>query len=404
MGDLQLGAGDLNAAASSYQQASQLAPNNAEINLSYAQILGYNDNYAAAGPIVEQVLAVEPTNPRALALQVQVAAKSGDKDKATQLAAKLRDITPATAEDALALADALRDAGDPKAATALLVRASGLSSDPAIGLRIANGTRDGGDYAGAVELYNRLLRANPNDVPARVNLARALYYDNNLPEATNQIDQVLQLDAQNQDALLVRAEVLLAGNTDQGRAQAQDIANTILAGGANATASNIAGEVLTSRQQFAAAIDQFRKTLQADPGNLQAQLGLARNLYYSRQVDDSIREYQKLIGEAPADTLPRLELAQIFLDRNRFSEAEVLFNEVLTLQQTRRGCLARRPPRQRARRVGAPQSGRAAQTRFSKTKRSPNWPVSTPMIASAMASAVPLMRARLKSSPSRSRR
>ncbi len=333
MGDLQLGAGDLNAAASSYQQASQLAPTNAEINLSYAQILGYNDDYAAAGPIVEQVLSVEPTNPRALALQVQVAAKSGDKARATELAANLRGITPATAEDALALADALRDAGDSPAATALLVRASGLSSDPAIGLRIANATRDGGDYAGAVELYNRLLRANPNDVPARVNLARALYYDNNLTEAGNQIDQVLQLDAQNQDALLVRAEVLLAGDTDQGRTQAGDIANTILAGGANATASNIAGEVLTSRRQFSAAIDQFRKTLQTDPGNLQAQLGLARNLYYSRQVDDSIIAYQKLIVEAPADTLPRLELAQIFLDRNRFSEAEVLFNQVLTLQQ-----------------------------------------------------------------------
>ena len=79
IGDLQLGAQDLTAAASSYQQAAQLAPDNAEINLSYAQILGYNDDYATAGPIVERVLAVEPRNARALALQVQVAAKAGDQ-------------------------------------------------------------------------------------------------------------------------------------------------------------------------------------------------------------------------------------------------------------------------------------------------------------------------------------
>ena len=241
-------------------------------------------------------------------------------------------MTPQSAQDALAVADALRDAGDPRAATALLVRASNLSSDPAIGLRIANATRDNGDYAGSVELYNRLLRANPNDVPARANLARALFYDSNLDEARNQIDQVLQLDAQNSDALLLRAEVLLAGDTEQGRTEANTIATGLLAGGNNAAASNIVGEVLTSRQQFSAAIEQFRNALQTDPNNLQAQLGLARNLYYARQVDDSIREYQKLIQEAPADTLPRLELAQIFLDRNRFSEAEVLFNEVLNLQ------------------------------------------------------------------------
>ena len=333
MGDLQLGANDLTAAASSYQQAAQLAPSNADINLSYAQILGYNDDYASAGPIVERVLAMQPRNPRALALQVEVASKTGDSARATQLAAALRDITPATAQEALAVADALRDAGDPKAATALLVRASGLSSDPALGLRIANATRDNGDYTGSVELYNRLLRVDPNDISARVNLARALYYSNNLDEATKQIDQVLQLDAQNQDALLVRAEVLLAGDTEQGRTEASRIATDLLAGGDNAAASTIVGEVLTSRQQFAGAIEQFRKVLQLDPNNLQAQLGLARNLYYARQVEDSISEYQKLIGETPADTLPRLELAQIFLDRNRLSEAEVLFNEVLTLQQ-----------------------------------------------------------------------
>ena len=332
IGDLQLGARDLAAAASSYQQAAQLAPNNAEINLSYAQILGYNDDYQSAGPIVERVLAVEPRNPRALALQIQVAAKAGDTERATQLAAALRDVTPQSAQDALAVADALRDAGDPRAATALLVRASTLSSDPATALRIANATRDNGDYAGSVELYNRLLRANPNDVPARANLARALFYDNNLDEARNQIDQVLQLDTQNPDALLLRAEVLLAGDTEQGRTEANTIATGLLAGGNNAAASNIVGEVLTSRQQFSAAIEQFRNALQTDPSNLQAQLGLARNLYYARQIDDSIREYQKLIQEAPADTLPRLELAQIFLDRNRFSEAEVLFNEVLNLQ------------------------------------------------------------------------
>ncbi len=333
IGDLQLGAQDLSAAATSYGQAAQLAPNDPEINLSYAQILGYNNDYNGAGPIVERVLALAPNNARALALQVQVAAKTGDEARAQQLAANLRNANPATAQEALAFADALRDAGDPQAATALLVRASSLPSDPAIGLRIANATRDNGDYPGSVELYNRLLRADPNDVPARVNLARALYYDNNIAEAKNQIDQVLQLDPNNGDALLAKADLGSASGSAPDLVDAERIARDLLAQGPNVGASVTLGTVLSSRGQFADSIEQYQAALQSDPNNLQAQIGLARNLYYARRVDEAIAAYQRLIQLAPADTMPRLELAQVFLDRNRLDEAEALFNQVLTLQQ-----------------------------------------------------------------------
>ena len=339
IGDLQLGAQDLQASATSYGQAAQLAPNDPEIVLSYAQILGYAGRLSEAEPLVERVLALSPNNPRALALQVQIAAQPqrGPDGKllpvsarARQLAANLRNFTPRTAQEALAFADALRDAGDPQAANELLQRASSLSNDPAIALRIANGTRDNGSYADSVELYNRLLRANPNDKEARTELARALYYASNVTEANNQLDQVFQLDPNYGPALVLKIDLDTAGG-DLG--QAERGARSLLSKGPNASASASLGNVLAARGKFADAVEQYQTSLAAQPNNLQAQLGLARNLYYLRRVDDSIDAYQRLIELAPADTLPRLELAQIYLDRNRFNEAEQLFNEVLSLQQ-----------------------------------------------------------------------
>ena len=360
IGDLQLGANNLPAAAQAYAAAVKLAPRDADIALSYAQILGYEGDYATAGPVVERVLAQEPGNPRALALQVQVAAKTGDAARATQLAEQLKNTTPATAEDALAFADALRDAGERDAAAAILTRASNLAATPDVALRIANATRDAGDYPGAVPLYNRILLGNPNNVSARLGLARALYYGNNLDTANAQVEQVLQLDPNNADALLVSAEVAQARDTEAGREKAAKIAEQLLAQNQNNTAARVLqGTILTSRQQFAGAITEFRTALAAQPGNVTARLNLARNLYYARQTDESIAEYQKVIQLVPADTLPRLELAQIYLDRNRFSDAETLFNEVLTLQQrgvaaipaarraSQRGQLARLTPQSR---------------------------------------------------------
>ena len=332
IGDLQL-ANDVNASAQSYAAAAQLAPNDPEINLTYAQILGYQDNYAAAGPVVEHVLTLDPNNPRALALQVQVASKSGDNERAAQLASRLTSVTPANANDALALAEALREAGQRDAASALLTRAAGLSTDPALTLRIANATRDAGDYEGSLPLYNRLLTANPNDAGVRVNLARALYYNNQLAQAQAQVDQALELDPNNSEALVTRAEISLAGGTPEGQQRAAEQADAILANDpTNAGALGVKAVTLSARQQFAEAVAQFRSLVDANPGNVEARLGLARNLYYSRQVDEAISQYQEVIRRTPADTLPRLELAQIYLDRNRFSDAEALFNDVLTLQ------------------------------------------------------------------------
>jgi tetratricopeptide (TPR) repeat protein len=77
---------------------------------------------------------------------------------------------------------------------------------------------------------------------------------------------------------------------------------------------------MTARKQYEPAIAQFRRVLAANPNNLEARLGLARNLYYSRQVDEAIREYQSLIRQVPGDAGIKLELAQLFLDRNRLSE------------------------------------------------------------------------------------
>ena len=69
--------------------------------------------------------------------------------------------------------------------------------------------------------------------------------------------------------------------------------------------------------------------LEKDPENLQARLGLARNLYYAKQVPEAIQEYQALLQRAPDDLTLKLELAQVYLDRSMLEDAQRLFLEVL---------------------------------------------------------------------------
>ena len=333
IGELRARNNEFSLALQSYAQAARLAPADAKINLGYAQILASQEQFETARPVVETILSRQPANAQALALQVQIETKTGNTERAKQLAANLETISPATVEDALSLAEALRATGNKASAKRVLERAVGTATDPSSALRLADATRDAGDYAGASELYNRLLSSDPRNIDARLSYVESLIYQKDLARAQEQVRQVTKLDPSNVQAKVLAATISLRGDTEASRSVAQQQAQAILAANPdNADARVIVGEVLTSRQKFSEAVAQFRGAVETDPRNLEARLGLARNLNYSRDIEGSIAQYRELLRRVPTDTLPRLELAQIYLDRNRFSDAETLYNEVLALR------------------------------------------------------------------------
>lgn len=334
IGDLQSRNNQFSQAIESYARASRLAPTDPKINLAYAQLLASQDQFDAARPVVARVLSSQPRNAQALALQVQIESRSGNVDNARALAANIENIRPASTDDALALAEALRATGNPDSAKKVLDHAVATVNDPTSALKLANATRDAADYSTAASLYKRILTSNPGNVEARLAYAEGLIYQKDLAGAEEQIKQVLATDPDNVEAKVLTATISLRADTPAAREEANRQANAILATDPNNSGARvIVGEVLTSRQQFAEAVAQFRSAVQANPNNLEARLGLARNLYYSRDIEGSVSEYRELMRRVPTDTLPRLELAQIYLDRNRFSDAETLYNEVLALRR-----------------------------------------------------------------------
>jgi len=333
IGDLSARNNDFSRAIDSYAQANRLAPSDPKIGLGYAQLLASQERFDAARPVLESVLAGQPNNVQALALQVQIENRTGNTERAKTLAASLENVTPASVDESLSLAEALRATGNTASANRVLASAVSAAATPASALRLADATRDAGDYAGAAALYQKILASDARNIPARLSLAETLIYQNDIEGANAQINQVLAVDPGNVQAKILTATASLRVDTPASRDAAAAQASAVLeTDPGNAAAKVIVGQVLTSRQRFADAVAQFRSAVEAQPNNLPARLGLARNLYYSRDVEGSITEYRELIRRMPTETLPRLELAQIFLDRNRFSESEALFNEVLAMR------------------------------------------------------------------------
>ena len=343
LGDVQTGQNDFAAATRSYAQAVQLAPSDVRLNLTYAQLLSFQNEWEATAIAARRVLALSPGNAQAQALELRAALQTSDTATATALAAQLENAAPQNAQASLDLAQAMREAGNTAAASRLLQLAVTQTNDPAIWLKLGEATRDSGNHVDATAIYGRLLQAQPNNRAARLGLARTLLYARNLSTAQTQVSQLLALSPNDVQVQLLAAQVQLRLDTPTSRDEAARLANQVLAANPNATqgqalidnaeARTILAQALTARQRFTDAVTQSQAAIAADPNNLEARLILARNLNYSRDFEGAITQYRELIGRAPADALPRLELAQILLDRSRYSEAETLFNEVLVLRR-----------------------------------------------------------------------
>jgi tetratricopeptide (TPR) repeat protein len=329
---LQQRAGDFKTASATYTQAMRLVPNDSETALTYVQALITEGEWEEAGRVVNDILRRDPVNTRALILQVAVESKAGTPERAAALANRLLALNITDAQDALTLANALKAVGNNDGALQVLSRLAKRAdtAKPADALQIATAVRDAGMYDLAQPLFEKILTVNPKNSEARLKLAEMLLWKKDYSAAQKQTDLLLTNDPNNVEAYVLSGTIALRRDDKAGSEAAERQAQAALAVDSRSVAASVLmGEVQSLRQRYADAVNTYRKAVDAEPNNLEARIGLARNLYYARQTPAAIEQYRELIKRAPADASIKLELAKIFLDQNQLSDAEALYTEVL---------------------------------------------------------------------------
>lgn len=323
--------GNWDKANDAYLKAIALAPRDSEISLAYAQALINEDKLEDARSVVDEAIRREPSNVRALTLQVVIESKSGSPERAATLANRLLALNLSTPADALVLANALQSTGNTAGARQVLQRlATQNADDPAIALQVATAIRDAGLYDQAKPLFVKLLTAQPRNSEARLNYAELLLWQNQYDAAQDQTRILLQNEPNHNEARVLSATIALRRDEVGGLAGAESAANAVLAADSrNVDAMILKTQVLSLRQQYAAAVTSAKAAVDADPSNLEARLALARNLYYARLTPEAITQYRELIKRAPSDTVVKLELAKIYLDQDQLVDAEQIYRDVL---------------------------------------------------------------------------
>jgi len=144
---------------------------------------------------------------------------------------------------------------------------------------------DAGRFSEAADEFREAVAANPNSIPARVNLGAALAQMEDGAGAVEQYQQALKIDP------------------------------------ANATAHYNLGFLLAKQNHHEQAIIHFQAVLALNPTDAESRFGLAQELEKSSRVDEASTEYSRVVQSDPTNEDATLGLVKLMLGKQQYKQA-----------------------------------------------------------------------------------
>lgn len=193
-----------------------------------------------------------------------------------------------------------------------------------------------GGLGEADALYRAVLRADPNSLAARANLAVIAVQRGDLEQAVDWLTQSLALDPAQPDVLFNRAGALAGlGRVQEAVADCQAVltidpahlaaAERALALGADdAVTWEMHGLALMAAGRLE-AVESLRRACDMDPGNRDYAYNLAVGATHLRRIDDAVAAYDRCIAIDPAFAVAYWNKARLLLAAGRPGEGWPLF-------------------------------------------------------------------------------
>lgn len=180
------------------------------------------------------------------------------------------------------------------------------------------GKVDEGSLKRAIEQYSKIVELQPDDSDTWLMLGRLQKVAQNSVEAEKAYKKVLEIDADNEDALTGLA-VVYADLGDSKRAS--DLLQKVTAKNPSLrTLTALAGQYEQMREHSLAA-ETLRRTLELAPGNVEVKKAFAQNLLLSDQLDEALRVYREVTAEDPKDATAWLRISAIYRQKKDAAKA-----------------------------------------------------------------------------------
>ena len=170
----------------------------------------------------------------------------------------------------------------------------------------------------AIEQYAKISEKQPTDLDAWLNLGRLYKVAQNSVDSERSFKKVLELEADNDEALTGLAMVY--SDRGDGKAAAELLSKVADKNPNLRTLMGLAG-AYEQMKDFGLAAETLKKALELAKGNDDIRRALAQNLLLAEKFDEALKEYEGLVEEDPKDVQSLLRISQIYRQQRKFDKA-----------------------------------------------------------------------------------
>ena len=175
------------------------------------------------------------------------------------------------------------------------------------------------NLAKAVEQFQLILKLDPHDTYSALWLARLYRFQNQHDQAEKVLRGILKIEPDNGPALEQLSQLLI----DQGRPQeATDLLTRAAGDSASPDVYDLLGDAYSQSKNYAKAEEAYRKAVENDPDDPGHRHGLAQALMAQDKYVAALEQFKKLSELEPGSWENYLRAAQLYRRLNQLDQAE----------------------------------------------------------------------------------
>jgi len=168
-----------------------------------------------------------------------------------------------------------------------------------------------------------ILRKDPENISAKLIVAKGLSYTGQAPKAIALYEEILQEEKRPPQV------------ADAPQEKKEETPAAVKGAVQRAEVQGLLSEAYMVDKQYEKAVLGYQDVLKEDPKNAKARVGIADILSWEKKYDASIAEYQKALAADPGNLAIMEKIAQVSMWKGDFPAAVAAYREILKIDQDR---------------------------------------------------------------------